>query len=409
MKRDVIIYVGAFELPDRNAAAQRVRANASVFSALGYKVVLVGRNSVPEMRANQLQKVKYPGIEHECWEMGHPASQREWLRYVTSVEALRNLVDTHYSERVHSIVCYNYPAVAQLRVKALARRVGARSMADVTEWYQSLKLTSVAAGIKNFDTWARMRLVNPRMDKLITTSRYLTSFYSKWFDDIVEIPTLIEHDPNDISGLKATADGQPKRLFYGGSVINKRVIGKEKGGLKDRIDWVIELLDAVKRAGDNFHFDVFGVERDDYLEYLPKHAPLLERLGDSVHFHGRQPREVLLAAQRESDFSIFLRASMQTTLAGFPTKFSESISFGTPVLTNPLENIVPYLREGANCECIDHADFAGSVARIRAVLALPSDEILRRKEACRRSALFHPLSFIGPSQSLFPNLTEDYS
>lgn len=406
MTRNVIIYVGAFELPDRNAAAQRVRANAAVFAALGYEVVFVGRNSAPEMPANKLHKVSYLGIGQDCWEMGHPADQRAWLRYVTSVAALTELIDTRYRGRVHSIICYNYPAAAQLRVKALARRVGARAMADVTEWYQSLRLTSAAALIKNIDTWARMRLINPRMDKLITTSRYLSRYYGRQFDDIVELPTLIEHDPDDLAGLKATPDGTPKRLFYGGSVINKRVLGQEKGGLKDRIDWVLELLDAVKQAGDDFRFDIYGVARDDYLDYLPQHAALLQRLGDSVRFHGRQPREVLLEAQRNSDFSVFLRLAMRTNLAGFPTKFSESISVGTPVLTNPLENVVPYMREGENCELIDHADFTGSVARIRAVLALPQEVVLRRKQACRASALFHPLSFTEAARVLFPNLNE---
>ncbi len=401
MKRNIVVYVGAFELPDRNAAAQRVRANAAVLTALGYDVVFIGRNSSPGIPANHFQRARYPGIEFDCWEMGHPANQREWLCYITSVRALDHVIATQYEGRVHSIVCYNFPAIAQLRVKALARRCGARAMADVTEWYQYLRLTAPSAAIKNLDTWFRMCVVNQRMDALITTSRYLTRYYSKWFNNLVELPTLIEHDPDDLSGIRATPDGQLKRLFYGGSVINSRALAQETGGLKDRIDWVIELLDAVKQAGDDFRFDVYGVDRKAYLDYLPQHAPLLERLGESIVFHGRQPRQTLLNAQREADFSIFMRAEMRTTLAGFPTKFSESVSFGTPVLTNPLENIVPYMREGENCESIDYADFDGAVARIRACLALPCEEVTSRKQACRKSAQFHPLSFVSAAKVLF--------
>lgn len=406
MKRNVILYVGAFELPDRNAAAQRVRANATLLAALGYEVVLVGRNSDPGYLANQLRPTQYDGIDHECWEMGHPASQKDWLRYITSVAALNDLIEREYSGRVHSIICYNFPAIAQLRIRSVARRAGARAMADVTEWYQSLRLTSPSAVVKNFDTWFRMRVVNPRMDALITTSRYLTNFYSRWFDDLVELPTLIEHDPSDVSGLTATPDGQVKRLFYGGSVINKKALAKEKGGLKDRIDWVIALLDAVKQAGDDFRFDIYGVARDDYLELLPDHTALLDRLGDSVCFHGRKPRQQLLDTQRESDFSIFMRPTIRTTLAGFPTKFTESISFGTPVITNALENIVPYMNEGENCERIEYTEFDVAVARISACLALPAAEILRRKQACRQSGQFHPLNFINDAKILFPDQTD---
>lgn len=403
MKRNIVLYVGAFELPDLNAAAQRVRANATILAALGYEVVLVGRNSTSSIPANVLNMVNYSGLEMECWEIGQPSTQGEWLRYIVSVSAIRELVTTHYKGRVHSIICYNFPAVAQLRVKGLARRVGARSMADVTEWYQTLRLTSLASAIKNLDTWFRMRVVNPRMDALITTSHYLTRYYSRWFDNLLELPTLIEHDPEDFSGLKATPDGQPKRLFYGGSVINKRALAREKGGLKDRIDWVIELLDAVKQSGDDFRFDIYGVDREDYLDYFPQHEPLLRRMGKSIKFHGRQPRKLLLQAQREADFSIFMRSEMRTTLAGFPTKFSESISCGTPVLTNPLENIVPYMHEGLNCERLNYADFDSSVNCIRRCLALSAEEVLRRKEACRCSAKLHPMNFIAIAKSLFPN------
>ncbi|MCI5039730.1 MAG: glycosyltransferase [Donghicola eburneus] len=403
MKRNVVLYVGAFELPDLNAAAQRVRANATLLTALGYEVVLVGRNSDPDCRSNQLRKAQYDGIDHDCWEMGHPAGQKDWLRYISGVAAMGELVEREYSGRLHSIICYNFPAIAQFRVRKVAHRAGARAMADVTEWYQSLVPNSVSAIVKNFDTWFRMRIVNPRMDALITTSRYLTRYYTRWFDDIVELPTLIEHDPTDLEGLSATPDGEVKRLYYGGSVINKRALAKEKGGLKDRIDWVIELLDAVKQAGHDFRFDIYGVARKDYLEVLPDHELLLDRLEDSVCFHGRRPRHELLDAQKRSDFSIFMRSSMRTTLAGFPTKFTESISFGNPVITNALENIAPYMNEGENCERIDYDSFEESVVRISACLALPAAEVFRRKLACRQSAQFHPLSFVEEAAKLFPN------
>ena len=42
MPRRTILYVGGFELPDLNAAAQRVLANALILRDLGYRVGLVG-------------------------------------------------------------------------------------------------------------------------------------------------------------------------------------------------------------------------------------------------------------------------------------------------------------------------------------------------------------------------------
>ena len=37
-----IVYIGGFELPDKNAAAQRVISNAKIFRKLGYHVIYVG-------------------------------------------------------------------------------------------------------------------------------------------------------------------------------------------------------------------------------------------------------------------------------------------------------------------------------------------------------------------------------
>ncbi len=74
------------------------------------------------------------------------------------------------------------------------------------------------------------------------------------------------------------------------------------------------------------------------------------------------------------------------------------------MFSNPLENIVPYMRDGENCEQIDHAEFDNAVDRIRACLALHADEIMRRKQECRRSAKFHPLILLLRQKCCFPTL-----
>lgn len=40
--KGTILYIGGFELPDKNAAAQRVVANAKALRDLNYNVVFIG-------------------------------------------------------------------------------------------------------------------------------------------------------------------------------------------------------------------------------------------------------------------------------------------------------------------------------------------------------------------------------
>jgi glycosyltransferase involved in cell wall biosynthesis len=406
VKPNVVLYVGAFELPDRNAAAQRVRANATLLTSLGYKVVLVGRNSQAGFPYDKLQKSNYPEIEQECWEMGYPANKGEWLRYISSSRFLNELVAERYNGQLHSILCYNYPAIAQLSIRNLARRSGAMALADVTEWYQTVQVTGIVPLIKNLDTGFRMHVVNFSMDGLITTSRYLTRFYKSMAGNLVELPTLIDMDQEP--SAFASPDGAPKRIFFAGAIEDKRAVSKVKGGLKDHLDWVIEILYQVHLNSGAFQFDIYGVERKAYIDSFESHAKLIESMGAKVVFHGRKPRNTLLESLKKADFSMFLRPNIRTTNAGFPTKFSESISYGVPVITNKLDCLEPYVEDGKNCILIDHDDIETSVARVLQALIMKQAQVLAMSEHCLKSRQFHPISFRDEAQKLFPPIERDF-
>jgi hypothetical protein len=399
--RNVIIYIGAFELPDLNAAAQRVLANAAILDSLGYDVVLMGRTTDPTLAPNSLRRAYYDDLRFECWEIGASASRKDWIRYISSVSNVAQVIDDHYADRLHATICYNFPALAQLRLKFFSNRCGAKGYADVTEWNQRVYVTSPSALVKNFDTGLRMRFVNFRMDGLITTSRYLTEYYGNAFDDLVELPTLIDADPSTLL-LSASAVGAPKKLFFAGSIQDKRSVARTVGGLKEQLNWVVELLAAAHSNAPPFQMDIFGVTKEDYLDLYDDHGSLLDQLGVSMVFHGRQPRALLLEYLCRADCSIFMRPDTVSTRAGFPTKFSESISHGTPVLTNMMHCLEPFIREEENCFVITRDDMAGSVDTLIAFLRKPQAEIMALKEGCAASLLFHPQSFHMEAQKLFP-------
>jgi hypothetical protein len=73
-----ILYIGGFELPDRNAAAQRVIANAKILSALGFKVVLIGLDK--SIKTNKFVVDNYNTFEgFTYYNLKYPVSLYEWL------------------------------------------------------------------------------------------------------------------------------------------------------------------------------------------------------------------------------------------------------------------------------------------------------------------------------------------
>lgn len=393
--RRTIVYVGAFELPDRNAAAQRVLANAFLLRMLGYRVVLAGVTQETGATDEFRRMEPDPHLPFECWERSVPDATLSWFKRVVGIGPLVRLIDTNCGEDLLAVICYDFPAISQLRLRSFLHRKGAKALAEVTEWYSPTRGRSLAAIARNMDSFLRMRLVNPMMDGLVVASRYLADHYRRADLPILELPTLVSDDVIAAPPHPATEDGQPKRLFFAGTGFDPAMARESKLGLKDRLDWVIRGLWRAHREGAEFQLDIFGVTHAAYCEIYPEDSDILAELAHRIVFHGRQPREIVRAALSASDYSIFLRAETRATLAGFPTKFGESIHFGTPVITNAIGSIQSHHTEGATGHYVECGDEAVLGRQLRNILGTPSQKVAAMKELCQRSGMFHYRHHLG--------------
>ena len=209
---------------------------------------------------------------------------------------------------------------------------------------------------------------------------------------IIEIPTLMAPDAAAEVPTIERSDGIT-HLFFAGTGFDKATVAGSSDGLKDRLDWVFEVLHKAKMLGARFHMDLFGVDRAQYMELVPEQAEILKAMEGDLTFHGRQPRETLLKILPQAAFSIFFRKATRTTLAGFPGKLSESISYGTPVITNPMPSTNHFKRTGY---LIDVTDLDNVARKIVAIFDQSDTEINAMKAYCYDSGVFHYRSFISP-------------
>ncbi|MEP2101082.1 MAG: glycosyltransferase [Parasphingorhabdus sp.] len=392
--RRTIVYIGGFELPDKNAAAQRVITNAQIFQKLGYRVLLVGLS-----KNRQANGHLYPAESGEsgleAWEMGYPSNQVNWLRQILSDAPLRKLILLTDIANLHTVICYNHPAVSQWRIAHLARQHGALAVADCTEWYSKRHWGSVSGIVKNLDVMLRMHYVNWRMDGLITTSPFISGFYRSSRKPIVEIPTLMAPNRTEQTPIVDRSNGIT-RLFFAGTGFDKASASESADGMKDRLDWVFDVLHRAKLLGARFHMDLYGVDLDQYRELVPEQVTILDDMQDDLSFHGRQPRKLLLETLPKAAFSIFFRKETRTNLAGFPGKLSESISYGTPVITNPMPSSSQYLIEQQTCHLVEITDFDKAAAKIVELFAQSDSQVNAMKSYCYNSKVFHYQSFISP-------------
>lgn len=406
-KTKTIIYIGGFELPDKNAAAQRVIANGKIFRDLGYDVVFLGVSKSLNVGLS-IENTRKKCNGFEVWEAPYPNDNLSWLKYITSCAALTTLIEKIYKNRLYAVICYNYPFVAQLRIKYLCKKIGALYIPDATEWYGSGGGGLMFNVIKWLDTTLRMRFLHPKADGIIATSKYLSEYYINKNCQVVEIPTLFDTVNLDQTHSPVTEKEKGvKYLMYAGSPFDVKRARNDRRNIKDRLDLIVNLLHQLYEANTKFVLTVYGLTREDYIAVFPEHASILAKMRSCIIFCGRRKHSEIIANVKSSDFTIFMREVDRVTESGFPSKFSESISCGTPVITNMISNIEKYIIDGRNGFVIDLHDSDKQVEKMMKVLSMREEDVATMKAYCLDSNLLDYRKYLAPVRTFMNDIRVD--
>ncbi len=331
MKRGAILYLGGFELPDKNAAAHRVLSNAKILREIGYTVILL---DIDKKQNTPLEK------REDCFGFER-FSVSDSSKKVYSAKHLITVAESIAD--LQCIIAYNHPAISLERLRQYCQKRKVKLVADVTEWYAAEGNTVIHKIIKGLDTKMRMCYVQPRIDGVIAISRYLEEYYKN------KVPTLLLPPLTDINEEKWNMAADPQdadkiSIVYAGG----------PGRNKDKLNLILHALSLCDI--EKVCFRVIGLSKEQYLRRYPTDESLLQQLGDSVVFLGRVPHTDAIKAVKSADFSLFYRELTRVTIAGFPTKFAEAFTCGTPVITNKSSNLCDYLVDGVNGYWIDNID-----------------------------------------------------
>lgn len=372
---DTIIYIGGFKLPAGNAAGIRVLNNAKILRDLGYKVVFIDVSE--NIDKNVLKNCKIVD-GFECYSKKYPHGA-EWANYLMSVKDFKKVFSLY--NNVKAVIAYNYQAGAFLKLKKFCKKHNLKLYADCTEWYGKTNF------IKDIDTALRMEYIQKRIDGVIAISRFLYDYY-KTFVNTVLIPPL-----NDCDEEKYNIDSYKNEnlsFSYAGS----------PGRDKDKLNMIIEALNSLD-IQKKYEFNIIGITKKQYVEFYPEHKEIIEKMKENLKFHGRILREEVLEILKTSDFSVFFRPDTIVSRAGFPTKYSEAVTCGIPMITNLTSNIGDYLKDGVNgiviagfsCEDIKNA--------FERAFSLSKDELENIKVYCRKNnRVFHYKNFENEMQRL---------
>ena len=318
-----ILYMGGFQLPDKNAAAQRVIGIAKGLRYIGYNVVFL--NSLKNYDSIETNEKEYYGFK--CFEYKREKNIDYMISAKTSISMIKKI-------KPYAVIAYNYPAVALYSIVRYCRENEIKCFADATEWYDSSGGNIIYKFVKWLDTCLRMRYVHKSMDGVIAISRFLYDYYKDSVKTVLIPPTV---DIRDSKWNVPTAlDDKLVSFVYAGV----------PSVTKERLDRIVSAVGVVEQE-HKIRLDIVGITKEQFTNlYTWK-----ESIPESVVFWGRVEHKETLNFVKKANWSIILRPNNRITLAGFPTKLVESISCGTPVLSNQFSNVFDYLTKD-NSICV---------------------------------------------------------
>lgn len=379
-----ILYIGNFSFPYGNAAGARVLGNGYLFKELGYEVVFI---DLDENIAENIPLIQTKRVfdDFDCYSLPYPNSFRKRLAYRNSYNKVIDLINT---ENWDSIIIYGNPFLAPFveLIRKWTVRNQVKFLVDCADWWASGSGNYIFRFIKYLDTTYRLKVLNSRADGVIAISSYLSNYYEAKGCKTVVIPPLVNErkfknlsinneNSNKVSLIYV---GQPFPIGKGRSV--------NKSSYKDRLDIVIDVLG--KLTNNKFIFNIYGISKEEYLSVIGAHEDLLNKLNKKVIFHGKIVNSTAIQQISKADFTILFRDNKKLTNAGFPTKFVETISCGTPIITTKTSDLMKFIEEGKNGYFVDMDDQDRLREQMKIILTLDKSQIRSMKSYCKNSNLF---------------------
>jgi glycosyltransferase involved in cell wall biosynthesis len=318
-----IAYVGSFSTPPSDAASARVYGIGRALRQAGHKVIFIGR-----------EQGAAPG-HHDGFEF-HPRARRGRAWSLAS-----EVMGGDYLARLRSlarppdlVIFYGGFIPMALRLLRHCRSRGIAVAADVVECYDPSHVPMGSIGPFRWNADLTFAWFTPKLGHVICISRWLNQYYQSRGCRTVQVPPML-----DVAAVPfLPVSGSPgMRLGYAGSPGRKDWLGNVLAGLAD-----------LRREGIPASIRLVGVSPAAAAESLAWCGQPPMDLADVAEFTPKVTADKVPALLSECDFLPLLRPPQRYAQAGFPTKLTEAMACGLPVIANLTSNLDDYLVEGSN-------------------------------------------------------------
>ena len=363
-----VFICGYFNFPRGGAAANYVQSFAKVFLRLGKDVIVISNiNPNIKLEGNKYQEIQVENVQLREDKLGH---------YIDF-----NFLMGKYYEQILSglsvdcsdlIIAYSRDSFILNSVLKIGKKVGAKTGVCLVEWFEKKDYGKWFRNVEYWKSQISFYRVNLKFDYIFPISTYIEGYYKKKNCKTFRLPSLVDTEEFEYNEKKIT----DKRIF----------IFPGNGKMKDALEETIQAF-ALLRDEEvlKLEFHICGVGK--LAKQIIKENKLENSPAGKIVIHEWMPYEELIDLYRRAHFMILARDISRMTLANFPSKIPETLSYGIiPICSRVGDYTKLYLMDGVNSLIMDGCDVQTILHGIRRALAMSDQDIINYSNKCRITA-----------------------
>jgi glycosyltransferase involved in cell wall biosynthesis len=328
MHKSVFI-VGPFQFPVGGAASRRVLGVSKSLSHAGYSVTVISGQCTKNRGVSfEYENTNYISV---CERFAEKLPKL--LKHILYFGMGRKTVQWLNAQPVIPDIIIVYSGYTPYLIKLIpwCNKNNVKLVFDAVEWYKPSTIFGWVSPYQ-INIELAMRYLIPKVGNVISISSYLHQYFvGKNCNSTIVPPSLNVK----ILPFNRHPNNTPVKFIYAGTP-----------GTKDLLNTVIEAVLNLYTGGYNIHFTVAGVNKTESLMYKAVQLRSYDEVSKCIDFVGTVSHEKVLSLVADSNYSILIRNYNRVSSAGFPTKFVESFSVGTPVIANLTSDLSKYLIHG---------------------------------------------------------------
>lgn len=358
MGAERVLYVGPFSFPNGGAAARRILGNAKSLRDAGYEVI-IGSGQMPAGKVEDFEGFAVHSIGERTGE--HLPRFLKNLKYLSIARKTIKWLDG-LDKKPAYIILYSGYSPYFMRLLPWCKKNGVMLIFDAVEWYDGASFIKWLMSPYYWNIELAMRYYCVKTKNIIAISSYLQKYYEARNCKVMVVPPTV--DCEEITPGAGNLKKGRITIAYTGTP-----------GHKDLFDNYLEAMLQKDIKGEKVVFKVAGLTEHDIFSYEAFQKRGLQTLPPCIQTLGKVSHSEAVGLVKEADFSVLLRKPERMATAGFPTKFVESMTVGTPVIANLTSDLHLYLKDGeTGLVCDDHSP-ESFIKAIDKVLALSREQL----------------------------------